>query len=74
MGRALNQAGAGIEKLVRVPLQRHAAVRATVLVDIDLPGAPDCQQLQPANVKTSAFSFSHFIPVTQVFQLILLRA
>jgi hypothetical protein len=39
-----------------------------------LPGAPDCQQLQPANVKTSAFSFSHFIPVTQVFQLILLRA
>jgi hypothetical protein len=74
VGRALNQAGAGIEKLVRVPLQGHAAVRATVPVDMNLTRAPDRQELQPVDIETSAFSLSQVIPVTQVFQRSLLRA
>ena len=36
VGRALNQAGAGVEELIGVPLQRYTAMRAAVFVDIDL--------------------------------------
>ncbi|SER78267.1 hypothetical protein SAMN03159444_05037 [Pseudomonas sp. NFACC02] len=45
MGCALDQTGAAVEKLVRMPFQRHATMRASILVNVDLPGAAYSQQV-----------------------------
>lgn len=74
MSRALNQAGAAVEKLVRMPFQRYAAMRTPILVGIDLPCTANSQHLQPIDVEAAARSFGQFMPVAQVVQRSLLRA
>lgn len=74
MGRALDQAGAAVEELVRMPFQRHTTVRASILVDVDLPGTAYGQHLQSIDIEATACSFGQFVPVAQVVQRSLLRA
>ena len=56
MGGALNQAVAVVEKLVGLPFQWDAAVRAAVLVGIHLAGAAHQQQVQVGANKAAALA------------------
>jgi hypothetical protein len=67
MGGALDQASAGVEKLIRLPFKRHAAVWAAIAVDEYLSFSAHGYQLQPVNLKASAVRFSQVLCVAEEF-------
>ncbi|ROL83312.1 hypothetical protein BK637_29230 [Pseudomonas chlororaphis] len=56
VGGALDQAGAGIEELVGLPLQSDPAMGAAIGVDVDLSIAAHCKKRLAFKVETSAGS------------------
>lgn len=54
MGGALDHAGALVEKLVGLPFQRNAPMRAAIYIDIDLAFPAHGKQLLPIDIKTAA--------------------
>ena len=60
MGGALDQAGAGVEELVRLPFQADATVRATVLVSVDPAFAAHGKDLLPGDLEATAAGIDQF--------------
>ena len=54
MGGALNEAGAAVEELVGLPLQRDAAMRAAVAIGEYLAVAASRHQPKPGDFKPAA--------------------
>ena len=54
MGGALDQAGTGVEKLVGVPFQADAAMRAAIFIHIDLTFTAHGKQLLTVDLETTA--------------------
>lgn len=69
MSRARNEAGAGVEKLIREPLQCHPTMRAAIFVGVYLSFAPNGQNRQFVDLEAKTFSFRQLLAVTQVFQV-----
>lgn len=67
MSGAVNQAGAWVQKLVWLPLQRHATMRAAVFIDEDLPVAPCGEQLVTIDFKPAALGFRQLITGAEQF-------
>lgn len=61
MSRAANQTAAGVKEPVGFPFQRHASVRAAVLVYEDLAGAADGEDPIVIQVKTAALRFGKLV-------------
>ncbi len=74
MSGALDQTGAGIEKLIGLPFQRHSAMGTPIGVHINLTPSPDGQNLELIDIEPEAFAFNQRSAVTQVFQRGLLGA
>lgn len=74
MSGALDQTGAGIEKLIGLPFQRHSTMGTPIGVHINLPPSPDGQNLELINLEPEAFAFNQRSAVAQVFQRGLLGA
>lgn len=73
MGGALDQTGAGIEKIIGLPFQRHPSM-GTPIGDINLTPSPDGQNLELIDIESEAFAFNQRSAVAQVFQRGLLGA
>lgn len=67
MGRALDEAGAAVEKLIWLPIQRYAAMRAAVAIDKHLAVAASCHQLEPGDFKAPAFRLRQCATVTEQY-------
>lgn len=67
VSRAVNQARAGVQKLVWLPLQRHATMRAAVFIDEHLPVAPCREQLATIDFKPAALGFRQLITGAEQF-------
>ncbi|QKF49919.1 hypothetical protein FX982_00846 [Pseudomonas graminis] len=74
MGGALDQTGAGIEKLIGLPFQRHPSMGTPIGVHINLTASPDGQNLELIDIESEAFAFNQRSAVAQVFQRGLLGA
>ena len=57
MGRALDQAGAGVEELVGLPFQRHTTVGAAIFIGLDLTGPTHDKQADAVLFKAQAGAF-----------------
>jgi hypothetical protein len=66
VSRALDQTRAAVQKLIRLPFQRDAPMRATVFVNEDLALAPHGENGQLPDFKPAAFSFSDSVSITKV--------
>lgn len=69
MSGAVNQAGAGVQKLVRLPFQRYATMRAAVVIDEHLPVTPCGKQLATIDFKPAALGFRQLISGAEQFHL-----
>ena len=74
MGGALDQTGAGIEKIIGLPFQRHPSMGTPIGVHINLTPSPDGQNLELIDIESEAFAFNQRSTVAQVFQRGLLGA
>jgi hypothetical protein len=74
VGGALDQTGAGIEKLIGPPFQRHPAMGTPIGVHIHLTRSPHGQNPELIKIEPEAFAFNQRSAVAQVFQRGLLVA
>lgn len=74
MSGTLDQTGAGIEKLISPPFQRHPTMGTPIGVHVNLPPSPDGQNLELVDIEPEAFAFNQCSAVAQVFQRGLLGA
>lgn len=68
MSGTVNQARAGVQKLVWLPLQRHASMRAAVVIDEHLAVAPCGEQLATIDFKPATLGFRQLITGAEQFQ------
>lgn len=67
MSRAVNQARAGVQKLVWLPFQWHATMRAAVVIDEHLPVASGGEQFATIDFKPAALGFRQLITGAEQF-------
>lgn len=67
VGCTVDEARAGVQKLVRLPFQRDATVRAAVVVDEYLPVASCSKQFAAIDFKPTALGFRQLIAGTEQF-------
>lgn len=67
MSRAVNQAGAGVQKLVGLPFQWHATMGAAVVIDEHLPVATRGEQFSAIDFKAAALGFRQLVTGTEQF-------
>ncbi|BCT35481.1 hypothetical protein PproGo58_49760 [Pseudomonas protegens] len=69
MGGALDQAGAGIEELIRLPFQGDSSVRALIGIHVGLPLAAHGKELQARKLETPATGLGKVTPGAKKFHV-----
>lgn len=67
MGCAVNKARTGVQKLVGLPFQRHATMRAAVEIDEYLPAASGGEKFLAVDFKPAALGFRQLIAGAEQF-------
>lgn len=71
MGGALDKAVAGVEKLVGLPFQADAAMRAAIEVDVDLAAATHGKEFAAFDLEAAAAVIGQFGACAKNFMAIL---